>query len=73
MVMTFNPRLSNNLTTSFSRDKLDHIHKLLDLSIDLDKFIEIYDQGATFDFLFINVKEQTFRKNFNKLLEVDVF
>ena len=28
---------------AFSRDKLDHIHKLLDLSIDLDKFIEIYD------------------------------
>jgi hypothetical protein len=38
---------------AFSGDKLDHIHNL---SIDLDKFIEIYDhvmREAKFDFLFI--------------------
>ncbi len=28
---------------AFSRDKLDHTHKLLDLSIDLNDFIDIYD------------------------------
>ena len=27
---------------AFSRDKLDHIHKLLDLYIDLNQLIEIY-------------------------------
>jgi hypothetical protein len=58
---------------SFSRDKLEHIYKLLDLSIGLEKFLDIYDycfkdQNERFSFLYINVREQTFRKNFNKNL-----
>jgi hypothetical protein len=61
---------------SFSADKLEHIYKLLDLSIGLDKFIEIYDYcfkdpNERFSFLYINVREQTFRKNFNKTLIIE--
>lgn len=58
---------------SFSRDKLEHIYKLLDLSIGLEKFIDIYDYcfrdpNERFSFLYIDVRNQTFRKNFNKIL-----
>jgi hypothetical protein len=61
---------------SFSRDKLEHIYKLLDLSIGLDKFIEIYDYcfkdpNERFSFLYIDVRSQTFRKNFNKNLVLE--
>lgn len=61
---------------SFSRDKLEHIYKLLDLSIGLDKFINIYDYcfkdpNERFSFLYINVREQKFRKNFNKTLVIE--
>lgn len=56
---------------SFSRDKLEVIYKLLDLSIGLDKFLDIYDYcfkdpNDRFSFLYINVRQQKFRKNFNK-------
>lgn len=61
---------------SFSRDKLEHIHKLLDLSLDLEKFINIYDYcfsdpNERFSFLYIDVRNQSFRKNFNKKLELE--
>jgi hypothetical protein len=60
---------------SFSRDKLEHIHKLLDLTIDLEKFYNLYDFCFTnpkgYDFLYIDVREQEFRKNFNKKLNLD--
>lgn len=59
---------------SFSRDKLEHIHRLLDLTIDLDKFYSIYDYCFShtngYDFLYIDVREQEFRKNFNKILNI---
>jgi hypothetical protein len=58
---------------SFSRDKLEHIYKLLDLSIGLEKFVSIYDYcfkdpNERFSFLYIDVRNQKFRKNFNKNL-----
>jgi len=60
---------------SFSRDKLEHIHKLLDLSIDLEKFYDIYDyvfkDGGQYDFLYIDVRNQKYRKNFNKEIVFD--
>lgn len=61
------------LFKSFSEDKLQHIYKQLDLSLDFEKFKELYqyvmkDNG--YDFLFINVKEQEFRKNFNRFLNL---
>ena len=61
---------------SFSRDKLEHIYKLLDLSIGLEKFVDIYDYcfrdpNERFSFLYIDVRSQTFRKNFNKNLTLE--
>lgn len=62
------------LFRSHTRDKLEHIHKMLDLSIDLNKFFHIYDYAteAPFNFLYIDMKNQTFRKNFNKELNYDI-
>lgn len=60
---------------SFSRDKLDHLHKHLDLTIPLEQFYEIYDyvmRDNKYDFLYIDVKNELFRKNFNKKIEYDV-
>ena len=61
---------------SFSADKLEHIYKLLDLSIGLDKFVNIYeycfrDPNDRFSFLYIDVRNQKFRKNFNKNLVIE--
>ena len=61
---------------SFSRDKLEVIYKLLDLSIGLDKFIDVYDYcfkdpNERFSFLYIDVRNQKFRKNFNKNLVLE--
>jgi len=61
---------------SFSVDKLEHIYKLLDLSIGLDKFVNIYeycfrDPNDRFSFLYIDVRNQKFRKNFNKNLVIE--
>jgi hypothetical protein len=61
---------------SFSRDKLEHIYKLLDLTMELDKFYNIYDycfeNSKGYDFLYIDVRNQEFRKNFNKKLNLDL-
>ena len=59
---------------SFSQDKLEHIHKHLDLTIQMEKFIELYNyvmKDRGYDFLFIDVKNEKFRKNFNKKLEIE--
>lgn len=59
---------------SFSEDKLEHIHKHLDLTIPMEKFIELYNyvmKDKGYDFLFIDVKNEKFRKNFNKKLEIE--
>jgi len=58
---------------SMTRDKLDHIHKMLDLSIDIEKFYDIYDFATReqFSFLYCDMKNQSFRKNFNKELKYD--
>lgn len=59
---------------SMTRDKLEHIHKMLDLAIDLPKFYEIYDYATKdpYSFLYVDMKSQCFRKNFNKELTCDV-
>jgi len=62
------------LFKSFSRDKLEHIHRLLDLSIDIEKFFDIYDfcfKDDNYTFMYIDVRDQTFRKNFNKKLIIE--
>jgi hypothetical protein len=56
---------------SFSEDKLEHIYKQLDLTIPLQDFINIYKyvmKDNKYDFLFIDAKNEKFRKNFNKEL-----
>jgi hypothetical protein len=61
---------------SFSRDKLEHIHKILDLSVTLEKFFEIYDYvfknpDEKYNFLYIDVRNNLFRKNFNKQIVLE--
>ena len=56
-----------------TRDKLEHIHKMLDLSVDLEKFFDIYDYATQdpYNFLYIDMRNQKFRKNFSKELEFE--
>jgi len=58
---------------SMTRDKLEHIHKMLDLSIDIEKFFDIYDYATmdNFNFLYVDMKNQSFRKNFSKELNYE--
>ena len=61
---------------SFSRDKLEHIHKHMDLTCELEQFYNIYDYvfsnpSEKYNFLYIDVRDQLYRKNFNKLIETD--
>ena len=58
---------------SFSQEKLEYIHKVLDLSIEFEKFWEIYKYATEqmFNFLYMNVRTEEFRQNFNKQLELD--
>lgn len=59
---------------SMTRDKLEHIHKMLDLAIDIDKFYEIYDFATKepYNFLYVDMKNQSFRKNFSKELTYEL-
>jgi hypothetical protein len=58
---------------SMTRQQLEHIHKMLDLAIDLEKFYDIYDFATKepFSFMYVDMKNQSFRKNFNKELKYD--
>lgn len=59
---------------SMTRDKLEHIHRMLDLAIDIDKFYEIYDYATKdlYNFLYVDMKNQSFRKNFSKELNYEI-
>jgi len=56
-----------------TQEKLEHIYKMLDLSIDIEKFYELYDYATKdpYCFLYIDMKNQKFRKNFSKELLLD--
>ncbi len=58
---------------SMTRDKLEHIYKMLDLSIDIEKFFDIYDFATKdlYNFLYVDMKNQSFRKNFSKELNFE--
>lgn len=59
---------------SFSRDKLEHVHKHLDLSIPIETLFDLYDhvhKEPGYDFLYIDVRSQLYRKNFNRKLDID--
>ena len=53
---------------SFSVDKLEDIHRHLDLSIDFPEFLRIYQYAtaAPYSFLYVDVRHDKFRKNFNE-------
>jgi len=58
---------------SMTREKLEHIYKMLDLSVDLEKFYDLYDYATRdpYCFLYVDMKNQTYRKNFNKVLDLE--
>jgi hypothetical protein len=58
---------------SMTREKLEHIYKMLDLSVDLEKFYDLYDYATKdpYCFLYVDMKNQTYRKNFNKVLDLE--
>lgn len=59
---------------SFSEEKLQLVHKNLDLSIDFSKFWNIYQHctNKPYSFLYVNVRTDEFRCNFNKKIEFDI-
>ena len=58
---------------SFSQDKLEDIHKSLDLSIPFETFWQIYQHVTCepFQFLYLNVRTEELRKNLNTRLTFD--
>lgn len=59
---------------SFSDDKLSLIHKGLDLSLEYNHLWNIYQHctNKPYSFLYINVRTEQYRCNFNKKLEIDI-
>ena len=55
-----------------SKEKLELIHKDLDLSIPFDEFLAIYYNATAekYHFLYIDVRECSFRQDFNKLFVI---
>lgn len=57
---------------NFSEEKLMHIWKLLDLSIDFEKYLQLYYYATKepFSFLYTNVRSEEFRKSFSTVLKI---
>lgn len=53
---------------SMSEEKMEKIHKLLDLSIDYNKFWEIYKRCTEelYSFMYLSIRDELFRCRFNK-------
>jgi hypothetical protein len=58
---------------SFSEEKMALIHKGLDLSLDFDKLWNLYQHCVSkpYSFLYINVRTEQYRCNFNKQLDIE--
>jgi hypothetical protein len=58
---------------SFSEDKMALVHKGLDLSLDFDKLWNLYQHctNKPYSFLYINVRTEQYRCNFNKSLDIE--
>jgi len=56
---------------SFSEDKLEDIHRHLDLSIEFPEFLKLYKYATEkpYSFLYVDVRNDKFRKNFNEVIE----
>ena len=52
---------------SFSDEKLNQIHRQLDMAIDFKEFFEIYHYATKkpYDFLYLNTRNEEIRRNFN--------
>lgn len=61
------------LFKSFNEEKLKTFYDGMDLSIDFDKFLQLYEYATKekFNFLYIDVKNEKFRKNFNEELNFE--
>ena len=59
---------------SFSREKMDIVHKGLDLSIEPDMLWEYYQHcvAKPYSFLYIDVRQDKYRCNFNKEIGVEI-
>lgn len=57
---------------NFSTDKLEHMHRLIDLSINFNDFLDMYHYATKepYQFLYVNTRDEQIRKNFNTLLEI---
>jgi len=60
------------LFKSFNEEKLRSIYDSLDLSIDFDDFLKLYYYATKdpYNFLYIDVRNEVFRKNFNSFLKI---
>jgi len=56
-----------------SYSKLEHIHRLLDLSMDFEKWWEMYHHFTKqkYSFLYCDVRKEEYRQNFNKRILVE--
>jgi hypothetical protein len=54
------------------KDKLEKLHKDLDLALNFDTFLEIYYNATDekYQFLYIDVRNEEYRKNFNKQFDM---
>lgn len=57
---------------SFSLEKLEYIHKMLDLSVSFEDFWKLYKFSTAdkYHFLYADVRREIFRKNLNELIEL---
>ena len=57
----------------YNDEKMEHLHKILDLSIPFDLFYSIYNHCCSedFNFMLLNVRTEDLRKNFNTSITYD--
>jgi len=55
---------------NFSEDRLRHIHKVLDLSIDFEDYLQLYHfaTATAYSFLYTNTRDESMRKGFSTQL-----